>query len=48
VKVQLNKKGRAPLKKSKKLKVTAKIVLKANGTSKALTRTITIKAPKMH
>jgi hypothetical protein len=46
VKVPLNKKGRALLKKSRKLKVTAKIVLKANGTSKTLTRTITIKAPK--
>jgi hypothetical protein len=46
VKVHLNKKGRALLKKHKKLKVKATIVLKANGTSKSLTRTITIRAHK--
>ncbi|MEA2469788.1 MAG: hypothetical protein QOE38_787 [Thermoleophilaceae bacterium] len=46
VKVHLNKKGRALLKKHKKLTVKTIVVLKANGTSKSRTFTITIKAPK--
>ena len=46
VKVHLNKKGRALLKKSKKLKVKVKIVLTADGTHKRVTATATIRAAK--
>jgi trimeric autotransporter adhesin len=46
VKVKLNQAGRALLKKGKTLKVKARILLSANGTSKPVTRSITIKAPR--
>jgi hypothetical protein len=46
VKVHLNKKGLALLKKHKKLTVKTIVLLKANGMSTSRTLTITIKAPK--